>query len=106
MNTEKLSGIVVYTIHDNDVLRNELRNGFKNLGAESLDESTYGIPINGELRAEVINRMKVICETAKENTNSSFCDNDFVTLYWPTNKEESGDDRYLKQTPIIGNKIV
>ena len=106
MNTNKLSGIVVYTIHDNDELRNELRNAFKNIGAESLDESTYGIPIKGEPREDTIKRLKAICKTAKKNTNSSYGENDFVTLYWPTYKEESGDDRYLKQTPIIGTDIL
>lgn len=97
---------MVYTIHDNDVLRDELRNGFKNIGAESLDESTYGVPINGDTRSNTIEQLKSICETAVNEAKTSFSENDFVTLYWPTYKDETGNDRYIKQTPIIGTNIL
>ena len=100
MNTDKLSGIVVYTIQD-DNLRNEFRTALITIGAEPLDQSTYGIPIQGEPRVNTVNRLKAICETAKKMSKASFGGNDFVALYWPTYDWESGDDRYIKQTKII-----
>ena len=101
MNTDKLSGIVVYTIHDNDDLRDEFRTALISIGAEFLDESTYGLPIQGMPREDTINRLKAICKTAEEKSKAIFSKNDFVALYWPTYYWESGDDRYIKQTIII-----
>ena len=99
MNTDKLSGIVVYTIHDNDDLRNEFHNALINKGAEFLDESTYGIPIQGEIDA--INLLISICNTAQKNTKSTFGKDDFVTLYRPTYYENTDKGRFIKQVRII-----
>ena len=95
MNTDKLSGIVVYTIHDND-LRNEFHNALIKIGAEFLDQSTYGIAIQGENRKEVVKQLKDICTIDETKWNKE----DFVRLYWPTFKEETDDDRFIKQTII------
>jgi hypothetical protein len=100
MNTDKLSGIVVYTIHD-DNLRNKFREALIDINAEYLDDSTYGVPIQGMLRNDTIEKLKCVCGKAEKDTDGIFGKDDFVTLYWPTYKKESGEERYIKQTRII-----
>lgn len=67
METNKLSGIVVYTIHNNSTLRDALREALKlKMQAYEIDESTYGVPIPGIL-LEQVKKLKKICEdVAKE----------------------------------------
>lgn len=102
MDTNKLSGIVVYTIHENDLLRDALRKGItENFGGEFLDESTYGIPIHGAIRNDIVQSLKNICNKACNDSNSVFLENDFVCLYYPSNPEESGDNRYIRQVYIV-----
>ena len=98
MNTDKLSGIVVYTIQD-DNLRNEFRTALITIGAELLDQSTYSIPIQGE--KDATNMLNSICKTAQKNSKSTFGEKDFVKLYRPSYKEESGDGRYIIQRSVI-----
>ena len=100
MNKDKLSGIVVYTIHDNDALRNALCKALEdNLKAEFLDESTYGIAIQGEIDA--VDILNSICNTVQKNSNSTFGEKDFVSLYRPTYYENTDKNRYIRQTRII-----
>lgn len=98
MNTDKLSGIVVYTIQD-DELRDEFRNALLSIGAEPLDQSTYSIPIQGEMDAT--NMLNSICNTAQKNSKTTFGEKDFVTLYRPTYFEYTERHRYIKQMRII-----
>lgn len=100
MNTDKLSGIVVYTIH-NDDLRNKFREALIEIEAGYLDDSTYGIPIQGMLRNEALEKLERACEKAEKDSDEKFGNDDFVTLYWPTYKKETGEKRYIKQTRII-----
>ena len=102
METNKLSGIVVYTIHNNPTLREALREALKlKMQAYEIDESTYGVPISSILREQVKN-LKKICEDVEKELKKDYQDNDFVSLYVPTYKEESGEDRYIKRLKIIG----
>ena len=102
METNKLSGIVVYTIHDNSTLRDALREALKlKMGADEIDESTYGMPIPGILREQEKN-LKKTCEDVAKEMKCNYLDNDFVSLYVPTYKEESGENRYIKRVKIIG----
>ena len=101
MDTDKLSGIVVYTIHDNDSLRNALREALKEkLQAEELDESTYGIPIAGDMRNTIKLKLESICKEVEKDQNCPFSFKDTIRLYWPTYPEESGKERFIKQVQI------
>lgn len=105
METDRLSGIIVYTIHDNDSLRDALKNGIvEKYKEEQLDESTYGIPIQGITRDKAVQELKDICLEACKKSNSNFKDHDIVCLYFPTYPEESGDNRYIRQVYIIAPK--
>ncbi len=105
METDRLSGIVVYTIHDNDPLRDALKNGItEKCKGEPLDESTYGIPIQGAIRDKTVHDLKDICIEARKKSNSDFKEHDIVCLYFPTYPEESGDNRYIRQVYIIAPK--
>ena len=106
MNTDTFSGIVVYTIHDNDKLRAALRNAItEQMNAIPLDESTYGISIQGDLRNTVIDKIKTSCESAELESNEDFCSSDFVKLYYPTYREETGKESYIKQVTIIPKSL-
>lgn len=99
MDTNKLSGIVVYTIHKNDTLREALRKGIEEkFKSESLDESTYGICIQGMLLDYVRKALNSICEKAKTESDSSFSEEDLVCLYYPNSV---GKERYIRQLYII-----
>ncbi len=103
METNKLSGIVVYTIHNNPTLRDALRNTLvEKMEAEFLDESTYGVPIASKLRNQTKQNLIKICHDVEKETKSNYLEDDSVSLYWPTYKEESGDDRYIERVIIIG----
>ena len=107
MDTNKLSGIVVYTIHGNDALRDAIRAGIQEkFTSKPLDESTYGISIQDKIRDDVKITLTSICEKAKGESKSEFLNDDFVCLYHPTFKEESGDNRYIKQVYIVAPKRV
>ncbi len=98
---DKLSGIVVYTIHDNDKLRDTLRDLIKaKYTATYLDESTYGIPIQSENRQKVIDELRELCDKACTKNNSKYSGNDSVCLYYPTFYENSRVNRYIKQVYI------
>lgn len=102
MNTDKLSGIVVYTIYDNDDLRNALCNALKdNMRAEYLDDSTYGIAIRGQLTKDILESLKNICKKAEETTKTRFGNKDFVVLYRIAYPNETGDECCIKRTRII-----
>lgn len=102
METNKLSGIVVYTIHDNPTLRDAIREALKlKMQAYEIDESTYGVPIPGIL-LEQVKKLKKICEDVAKEVKNNYRNNDYVSLYVPTYSEESGDNRYIKRVIIIG----
>ena len=69
--------------------------------AEYLDDSTYGISIQGMLRNDTIEKLKCACGKAEKDSGGNYGKDDFVTHYWPTYKKESGEERYIKQTRII-----
>ena len=101
MDTSKLSGIVVYTIHENTALRNNLRKELKDkMKADELNESTYGVAIQGQLRSEIINKLQEICKKASEGLEQSYSPEDFVCLYWVTTVEETKNERYIKEIKI------
>lgn len=99
MDTNKLSGIVVYTVHKNDTLREALRKGIEEkFTSESLDESTYGICIQGLLLDEVKKTLNSICEKAETESDSTFLAEDIVCLYYPTGV---GKEHCIRQLYII-----
>lgn len=98
---DKLSGIVVYTIHNNDTLRDTLRELIKGkYTAIYIDESTYGIPIQSENKKNVVKELKELSKKACKETDSKYSDNDSVCLYYPTFYENSRVNRYIKQVYI------
>lgn len=85
-----ISGMVMYTIKDDD-LRNYVHDGIINeFGNHPLDESTYEIPYAAELHGETVMKLKAICENARKETCKDFIkgnpkgNNDFVTFYRAT----------------------
>ena len=102
MIADTFSGIVVYTIHNNDKLRFALHDAIiEQMHAIPLDESTYGIPIQGNLRNTVIDNLKSLCKSAESESDEIFCSSDFVKLYYPTYREETGKESSIKQVTII-----
>jgi len=104
MEKQNLSGIVVYTIHGGEEqkqLRDSLRNKITSVfDAIQIDESTYGININAENRDAVVKKLEKICKEAQEESGLSFSNNDFVKFYYPTRKEESRDNRWIRHKVI------
>lgn len=104
MDSNKLSGIVVYTIHENDSLRDALREGIKNaknFKTKPLDESTYGIYIKGRLPDAIFKELETICENAKKESKLGFSNSDLVCLYYLAYSEESKKESYIKQKYVI-----
>lgn len=102
MNIEKLSGIVVYTIHDKDELREALRNALvEQMHAEYLDESTYGVPINGCITSEVVCNLGNFCKSAEAKAGVKFDSSDFVTLYYPNLFTSPKNEAFIKRVIIV-----
>ncbi len=85
-----ISGMVMYTIKDDD-LRKYVHDCIINeFGDNPLDESTYEIQCAAELHGETVKKLKAICENARKETRKDFIkgnpkgNNDFVTFYRAT----------------------
>lgn len=95
-----ISGMVMYTIENED-LRNAVHDGIINkFGDKPLDQSSYEISCAGELRGDAVTSLKEICKNAEKKSNAKFCDDDFVAFYRATDSNDEKRDK-IKRIKII-----
>ena len=90
-NNRFISGMVMYTIKDDD-LRKKVHDGIiDEFGDNELNESTYEIKCASESTSRTVSVLEKICTYAKKETGKEFIKNDpenkndFVTFYRATN---------------------
>ena len=109
MENEKfISGMVMYTIKDKNLIDAVRESIIENLEGKRLDQSCYEINCNDKTTGEIVEKIMELCEKAKKKTNEEFFkddsneNSDFVTFYRATNSNYKNNRDKIQRIPVVG----